>query len=296
MGRNAVSPMPQDHHAVDVSCGRVDVLYHQGPLVPVLLIHGNSASKEIFAPQVQVLRQLGHGVLALDLPGHGASDDANNPSAVYSFPGYARIVAEVLDHFSLRQVHVVGWSLGGHIGLELMARDSRVASLLISGTPAARLRLADLTEAFHASPGMDYAGRREFTRDDAMAYGAAIAGGPAFLTPALLKTVQRTDGNARFWMVQNTMNGTGSDAWNLVETDARPLAVLHGEDDPFINLAYLRKPAYRNLWRGAVQVLPGVGHAPHWQAPARFNELLLAFLADVTASQQIQGARYGVTA
>lgn len=292
--------MANNHHMVEVSSGCVDLLYYAGPLPPVVLIHGNSASKEIFAHQIPLLRQLGHGVLAIDLPGHGASADADEPAAVYSFPGYAGIVSEVFDHFGLSQVHVVGWSLGGHIGLELMGRDSRVASLLIVGTPAAKSRIEDFSEAFHPSPLMDHAGQRDFSLEDARAYGEAIVGGREYLTPELLENVRRTDGNARFWMVQNALNGTGLDAWDLVERDARPLAVLHGEADPFINLAYLRRPAYRNLWRGEIQVIPGAGHAPHWQTPGPFNDLLLAFLSATREARREdrfrdrQGARDGV--
>ncbi|MGD0632834.1 MAG: alpha/beta hydrolase [Beijerinckiaceae bacterium] len=295
--------MPDYHHAVEVSCGRIDLVYYLGRRPLVLLIHGNSACKEIFAAQISLLREQGYGVLALDLPGHGASENAKNPSAVYSFPGYAGIVAEILDFFAIESIHVVGWSLGGHVGLELMGRDARVASLLIVGTPAAKMRMESLAEAFLPSGAMNYAGQRDFSLEDAIAYGEAVVGGPEFLTPDLLKAVRRTDGDARFWMVQNAMNGLGLDEWDLAERDVRPLAVLHGDKDPFINLAYLRKPAYRNLWRGAVQVLEGVGHAAHWQAPDQFNELLLSFLQEVSgelspgeaAVEQIGGGGGGAT-
>ncbi|MDR3462533.1 MAG: alpha/beta hydrolase [Beijerinckiaceae bacterium] len=293
--------MPDYHHAVQVSCGRIDLVYSLGSRPLVLLIHGNSSCKEIFAAQILALREQGYGVLALDLPGHGASENAKNPSAVYSFPGYAGIVAEILDFFSINSVHVVGWSLGGHIGLELMGRDPRVVSLLIVGTPAAKSRMESLTEAFLPSEAMNFAGQRDFSPEDAIAYGEAVVGGPEFLTPELLAAVRRTDGDARFWMVQNTMNGVGLDAWDLVEREARPLAVVHGDQDPFINLSYLRKPAYRNLWRGEVQVLDGVGHAAHWQAPDRFNELLLSFLhpfgeilSPEPAERPIGGPRHGI--
>ena len=200
-------------------------------------------------------------------------------------------MAEILDFFSIESVHVVGWSLGGHIGLELMGRDPRVASLLIVGTPAAKLSLDSLTEAFIPSTTMNFAGQRDFSLEDAVAYGEAVVGGPELLTPDLLKAVRRTDGDARFWMVQNAMNGVGLDAWDLVERDARPLAVVHGDKDPFINLSYLRKPTYRNLWRGEVQVLDGVGHAAHWQAPDRFNELLLSFLDPLDAEPSLAPAQ-----
>jgi pimeloyl-ACP methyl ester carboxylesterase len=32
------------------------------------------------------------------------------------------------------------------------------------------------------------------------------------------------------------------------------------------------------LWRGAVQVIPGAGHTPHWETPEAFDALLAAFV------------------
>ena len=42
----------------------------------IVFIHGNSACKAAFAKQFPVVQDAGYGVLAVDLPGHGASDDA----------------------------------------------------------------------------------------------------------------------------------------------------------------------------------------------------------------------------
>jgi len=102
---------------------------------------------------------------------------------------------------------------------------------------------------------------------------------------ALVDAIRRTDGQARTWMMKNSADGLGLDAKDLVERDPRPLAVLHGADDPFINLAYLTKLAYRNIWQGQVQVLPGVGHAAHWQEPKTFNMLFHSFL--LSASEKL---------
>jgi pimeloyl-ACP methyl ester carboxylesterase len=268
--------MPVNQHIIDLPSGVVSAIYHPGREKTVVLIHGNSARKETFAPQFGVLQDAGHGVLAIDLPGHGQSGKPRDPEATYSFPGYAGVVAGVLDHLSIAAVHVVGWSLGGHIGLELMGRDPRVRSLLIYGTPAVKLTMDALTEAFLPSPGMNYASQRDLAPDEAEAYAQAMGGGPG--VAELCQSILATDGDARVLMFMNAMKGFGLDAFDLVEADPRPLAVLHGDADPFINLAYLRKPAYRNLWRGAVQVMPGVGHAAHRQATATFNELMLDFL------------------
>jgi pimeloyl-ACP methyl ester carboxylesterase len=57
--------------------------------------------------------------------------------------------------------------------------------------------------------------------------------------------------------------------------------VLHGEKEQLISLDYLTKLSIPSLWRGAVQIVPGTGHAPHLEAPEEFTRLLEQFIADV---------------
>lgn len=40
----------------------------------------------------------------------------------YARPGLAEAVLELLDRLALTEAVVVGWSLGGHIGIEMMPR------------------------------------------------------------------------------------------------------------------------------------------------------------------------------
>jgi pimeloyl-ACP methyl ester carboxylesterase len=262
----------------ELPTGRLSGLFAPGARSTVLLIHGNSSCKEVFARQFDVLRLHGFGVLAPDLPGHGASENAREPTTVYSFPGYASVLGKVLDELGLDDVHVVGWSLGGHIGLELWGSDPRVRSLLITGTPPIRPSPKALREAFTDSPGMDLAGKRDFTPDDALTYATLMLGGPEFLSDHLLRAAERTDGNARFWMVRNGVAGTGADQAELVRTTQKRLAVVQGALDPFLNLQYLHALPYRALWRDEVQMIETAGHAPHWQTPALFNQSMLNFL------------------
>ncbi|WP_158806935.1 alpha/beta fold hydrolase [Beijerinckia sp. L45] len=277
--------MSASHHLVDLPSGRIAVHYETGVRAPVLMLHGNSAHKEVFANQVAMLRQNGFGVLTLDLPGHGQSDNAKHPALTYSFPGYAAAVAQVLDSFTIDTVHVAGWSLGGHIGLELMGRDPRVQSLLIWGTPPIKPGLEAMRDAFLPSESMAFAGQLVLGADECARYGAAMVGARDGAPPDLVAAIQRTDGAARAQMMANGLGGVGRNAQDLVERDPRPLAVLHGAEDPFVSLAYLANLAYRNLWRGQVQVLPGIGHAAHWQDPKIFNALLLSFL--LSASEKV---------
>ena len=261
-----------------LSTGRISALFASGRKPTILLVHGNSSCKEIFAQQFPLLTSEGFGVLALDLPGHGESANASKPRAVYSFPGYAAAISTILDELGLSDVHVLGWSLGGHIGLELWGTDPRIRSLLITGTPPIRPSRAALRDAFASGRGMDLAGKRDFTESDALAYATLMLGGPEYLTEHLLGAVRRTDGNARFWMVRNGLAGKGLDQAQLVRSGRKPLGIVQGAQDPFLKLRYMQALSYNRLWRDRVQVIATAGHAPHWQTPSVFNELLLSFL------------------
>jgi len=256
----------------------ISAIVEPGDGRPVLFIHGNSSCKEIWRDQIDAVASCGRPVMALDLPGHGKSDNARTPSQTYSFPGYARIVSQLLDSLAWSEVDVVGWSLGGHIGLELLGCEPRIRSLLIVGTPPARPSPEALQAAFKPSQTMGLTGKRAFSQEDAVVYATNMLGGEGWVAPHLLDAVHRTDGEARHYMFTNAMSGVGADQRNLVETRDIPLCVVHGAKEPFVRLDYLRSIAYRNLWGGEVFVVADAGHAPHWQRPREFNRILLSFL------------------
>jgi len=231
----------------------------------------------------------GHTVLAPDLPGHGQSENAVCPESTYSFPGYAAIISGLFDALHWDCVDVVGWSLGGHIGLELLATEPRVRSLLVVGTPPVSLGEVALA-AFLPGEDMHLAGKAEFSEAEALNYGTAMMGGREFLTPELLTAIRRTDGSARKYMFSNALNGVGSDERRTVAISSKPICVVHGEGEPFVRLDYLASLSYRALWRERIFVIPGAGHAPHWQQPELFNEILLDFLG-LAPLRQIGGPR-----
>lgn len=259
-------------------CGNISTATWGELSEAAIFIHGNSSCKEVFSNQIAAVRKLGLGAIALDLPGHGKSDDGSDPQSTYSFPGYARAVGDVLNALDCRKAHVVGWSLGGHVGLELLARDRRVQSLAIVGTPPVRPSPDALIEAFASSPAMRFAGQEHFSEADARDYGTLMLGARKLLTPELLAAIRRTDGRARRYMVTNGIAGVGIDGRSLVLDTDRPLAILHGERDPFVRLDYLRSLPTDKLWGGKVHVLARAGHAPHLEKPKQFNRMICNFL------------------
>jgi pimeloyl-ACP methyl ester carboxylesterase len=259
---------------------RLSFLERKAGPVAVLFIHGNSSCKEVFREQISALNSTSLSVVVPDLPGHGASDDSKSPASTYSFPGYARILSALMRDLGYRSFHIVGWSLGGHIGLEIWSTDPSAISLLISGTPPVRLDAAGISSGFRWTTTTALAGRRRFSKEDMIRYLRGMLGLSPDISRHFAAMVARTDGNARLWMVANAYAGHGVDELRSVSEVEKPLAIIQGRHDPFIRSDYLARIRFRNLWTKAPIILE-CGHAPHRQVSRTFNRLMSDFLTYV---------------
>lgn len=267
--------------AVDLPSGRLAFRAVDGAGSPVLLLHGNSSSSGAYGRLIPLLADAGHTILAPDFPGHGASDDAREPERTYSFPGYAEAISGLLDALGIERVAAIGWSLGGHVAMELLATEPRVPAALVTGAPPIRPSLEALQSAFRATPDMALAGKERFTEADARAYAAAMLDGEEHVTPEAPAAALRTDGRARRLMIENGVAGQGVDEVELLRQGPARLAIVQGDEDVFLSMGYLAGLPTDQMWRGGIQWLDRLGHAPHWTAPERFAPLALDFLRDV---------------
>ncbi len=246
-----------------------------------LLIHGNSSCKEVFRHQMEGPIGQRYRLIAIDLPGHGKSGNARNPRRSYSVPGYADMAVELLDILGVTRFAVLGWSLGGHIGLEMFGRHDGMAGLLATGTPPLPNTPEAFALGFLPSDDIQMVGKPELTGADAEFFARGTTGGKTPSEPFMLDAARRTDGRARVNMVAAFQAGLCADELRIVQTLDRPIAIVSGGAEPFVNNDYLRGIRYARLWDGQVHVLPGIGHAPFWEAPALFDPLFARFLGDV---------------
>ncbi len=170
-----------------------------------------------------------------------------------------------------------GWSLGGHIGIEMMSRFPGMRGLMISGAPPVPHN--QMSQGFNASPHLGVAGEQELSKADIDAFVEGIFGESA--EPFLPDAVARADGRFRKRLFEAARAGEGVDQRLIVESSSVPLAVVNGGTDRFVNLDYFDTVAYANLWEGRCHRLTGLGHAPFWEAPEDFDPVLERFLQDV---------------
>ncbi|MFC6489497.1 alpha/beta fold hydrolase [Nitratireductor sp. GCM10026969] len=254
----------------------------EGPAI--LFIHGNSSCKEVFANQFADPALAHWRLVAIDLPGHGESEDASDPEATYHFAGYAEMAEQVIEALQLGTPLVFGWSLGGHIGLEMVGRGTPLKGLMISGTPPVKPEPECLMAAFNSdSQASALTGKRNFTDEDVAIYAAHTASADGVVDPHFLAMCRRTDGRAREIMLGSAVAGKVLDERAIVASMAIPLAIVNGADDPFIRPEYLEGLTYGSLWKRGVVRIEGAAHAPFLQRPDVFNRLLAAFLEKAAA-------------
>lgn len=268
---------------IDTSHGRLAYSDTRGAGVPIVMIHANSVCKESFEPQITAL-SASHRVVAFDLPGHGASDDAIDARRTYSMQGYADALLEALGKMGIERFTAIGHSLGGHVVLEMISAGAAIDGALIFGTPPVANNPEGLQAGFKPSPEMAYTGNAELLEEQVPMIVELALGSNVRNDDFFIGAVRRTHGIARQYMIEAAVAGEGSDQKRVAETSPIPLAVMNGQDDPVINLDYIDALDFANVWEGEPIRLSGAGHALHRERPDEFNDNLLRFIDFVTAS------------
>jgi pimeloyl-ACP methyl ester carboxylesterase len=104
---------------------------------PVVLLHGAWASSRWWKHQIPELSQ-SYRVYAVDIRGHGASDDLNETASIESFSDDLRIFIQEED---IVRPALIGWSMGGMIALQYcMNHPGAVSALILIASRAQRSR------------------------------------------------------------------------------------------------------------------------------------------------------------
>ena len=145
-----------------IDLGNARIAYRERGSGPtLLLLHGNSESKNIFAQHQLKHFDMFH-TIAIDSRGHGESESNGTD---YSIEQYSNDVIEICKAKGITNAYVIGYSDGGNISLflaqkapELFPRIIAISpNYLVSGTTDGALRL------FRAIRGiMSFAGRLGF--------------------------------------------------------------------------------------------------------------------------------------
>jgi pimeloyl-ACP methyl ester carboxylesterase len=185
--------MPSFHN------GAVEISYlDEGDGAPVVLVHGFASNKDVNWVQpgwVQTLVRAGFRAIALDNRGHGQSSKLYDP-ADYRTDTMADDVRALLDHLSIEQADVLGYSMGARIAAFLaLKHPQRTRSIILGGlglhlvsgvglpeTIAVALEANSLDSVVSDPVGHMFRNFAEQTKSDLKALAACIRGSRQTLT------------------------------------------------------------------------------------------------------------------
>jgi pimeloyl-ACP methyl ester carboxylesterase len=277
-------------HARDLQIGGRRVRYvemGQGEGPPVLLVHGLSGNWQNWLENIPRLAAE-RRVLALDLPGFGASED---PAEEITMSGYGRAVDEFSDRLGLGEVVLVGNSMGGFVAAETAIqfpeRVERLVLVSAAGITSSSLR-----------------------REPVMVWGriAMLAGSRgaaekrmAILRPRLrhlvYSSIVRHPNRIAAETLWEISLGAGRSAFKpaleaIVDYDFRerlgdircPTLVVWGESDMLVPVKDAQE--YERQIPGARRlVFDDTGHMPMVERPRTFNDAVLEFMREPRGEQ-----------
>jgi pimeloyl-ACP methyl ester carboxylesterase len=106
-----------------------------GEGIPVVLLHGLTATHRYVVMGSRSLERSGHRVVAYDARGHGRSSPSPDPSA-YGYDVLAGDLEAVLDQLEIERAVLAGASMGAHTLLALALRAPERCAGLVVITPA----------------------------------------------------------------------------------------------------------------------------------------------------------------
>ena len=153
-------------HRVVERAGVALAVWEAGEGVPVLLLHGLTATHRYVVMGSSRLERGGHRVVSYDARGHGDSSPARDPSA-YGYDELADDAVAVLDALEIRRAVLAGASMGAHTLLRVaLEHPERVAGVVV------------ITPAYEAG---DNGNGARLARWDALSEGLRTGGVDGFL-------------------------------------------------------------------------------------------------------------------
>ena len=291
-----VNMLPLTNDGEQVRMAYMDVAPAQPNGRTVVLLHGRNFPSSYWAPVVKTLSEAGYRVVVPDQIGFGKS---SKPQGELHFDTLARNTIALLDHLGIAKADFVAHSLGGMLGVRIArAFPDRVAHLLLAApigledyrfyvppTPTEKiLENEDRLTADGYRKQLETSYSLKLPPDQVTPFIDArfnIKGSPeyprwlrAFVNSAQM--IYREPVVHEIPLVtQPTLFIMGADDHNAPGKPNAPEALRPkmGHNAELAQALAARMPDART------EVLANAGHLVFLDAPAKFNELMLAFLA-----------------
>ncbi len=222
-------------------------------------------------------------LVCLDFPGHGLSEHVNVEQYAwyYSIEGFAAVLLEFIDRLKLKNLVIVGDSVGGNVTVRSLSSLKMLEGLVLMGS--AQAETVEAIFGLHYMPGpIDLLFHKELTQQECEILAAAYVDpyqheGQGF--KQMLADIQHTDPNCREQMGHHIQTQAWINELQLVQACAVPFMYILGKQDGFINSVHYAKVLVEaGVEKSKIHLLDQVRHVPHLDNPGLCAELILSFV------------------
>ncbi len=247
---------------------------------PVLLLHGLGSSTIDWENQVPALAA-NYQVISMDLRGHGKTD---KPVQKYTIPLFTQDVIALLAHLNLKNINVVGLSMGGMIAFQLVVdRPDLVNSVVILNSgPEVKVRTwKDRKMVWQRQFFMKILGLKTFSK--ILAKRLFPEENQEALREKFYSRWIQNDKKAYYRAFMSFIN------WGVAEkihTIQKPLLAIAAEND--YTPVSIKEEYVKKIPGAKLVVIKNSRHATPSDQPEKLNEAILDFLGEVVKKQEIE--------
>lgn len=232
-----------------------------------LCVHGLTRNGRDFDALARALAQEGWRVVCPDMVGRGRSDWLSEPAG-YELQQYVADIVTLIARLGVEELHWVGTSMGGIIGIRLASYARTPVRSLVLNDIGPEIALGALTRlAGHVGRMPNFADLAEaeaWMRVACAPYGQLSDAQWAHLTKHSLRALD--DGfelayDPAVAQVFGTLPPGGVQFWSAYEAVRCPVLALRGEESDVLGQATLRRMASCGPKAETVEI-PATGHAP----------------------------------
>ena len=240
---------------------------------PIVGIHGFGGDKETWLMMAALVPRA-RGLVLVDLPGHGRSDDV--PESAATIRHHAEAVLRVLDRNAIDRAVICGNSMGGGVALRLAASwPDRVAGMVLVASIGRDVHEGGATKWVTGDNPL-IPREQDIDRFMELVLERPPPVGRAVIRHVITQRARRApilDRLFRGFILNAGEAGVPRELGGILH---RAL-VIHGEQDRIIDKR-VAEDLVLALPRSELVVMRGVGHAPQLEAPRHTARLVERFI------------------
>lgn len=253
----------------------------------LLFVHGLSSNADAWSHNIEVLKD-NYLCVALDLPGYGKS---SKPDADYTASYFAEVVYQFIEQLELKNVVLVGHSMGGQASIKLATTHPDVIEKLILVAPAGLERFSEAGAALMKSLFTVASVKNTTDEQISKNYALNFHEQPAEVSKMIAdrkRIKDASDFDAHCGAIVKSVSGMLDDTvYQDLEHIMQPTLVVFGKQDQLIPNRYFNpgltteevgKVALDKIKTASLEFIDEAGHFVQFEKPNKVNRLIRQFV------------------